>query len=114
VPPLKDDESIADGSSVRDWLRRLRSPVAAQSLERTALTLQVLGPDAVVVKGLAECLAEPDPEVRDQVTSSLCRFGPSAKDAVPLLLALLKHKHRGTRHSAAEALRAIDPKAGVK
>ena len=112
MPPLKEDEPIADGETVRDCLITIRR--GARLREWVAVVLQAVGPDPIVIKGLTECLAEPDPGVRDQATTLLCCFGPSARDAVSLLLPLLKHKHPGVHHAAAEALRKIDPEAAAR
>ncbi len=118
VTPLKEDDPIAEGEPLCDWFKRLRTskesryPWWFQTCDD--VILQAVGPEPFILKGLTDCLVDPDLKVRDWALRTLCRFGPPARDAVPLLLPLLKHKHLGIRHAAAAALRTIDREAAAR
>jgi HEAT repeat protein len=48
------------------------------------------------------------------VLLALRMFGPEAKEAIPVVTALTRHKSAPVRHAAFETLKKIDPKALMK
>jgi HEAT repeat protein len=86
-----------------------------------AMALSRLGPDArEAVPALIEALQRKENRgyvltfprsIREQMAATLGRIGPDAHDAVPVLTAALADEEATMRHSAAEALKEIEPEA---
>ena len=61
-----------------------------------------------------ELLTDPDLEVRRSAIFALGRIGPTAKSAVPDLVAALKDPDEEIHAEAARALKRIDPEAAAR
>jgi len=85
--------------------------VRAESLH--ALVSIHAEPD-LAVPALTRALSDPNSTVRFVACNSLAQVGDAAQQAVPVLVKTLGDPVRDVQHSAAAALKALDPEAAAK
>lgn len=80
APPL-----LAGGKPVRYWIESLQSR-DARLRKKAAFKLGNVGPaDPAALPALRTALADPDAAVRCEVILALVKFGPAARETLPVL-----------------------------
>jgi hypothetical protein len=103
------------GPNPRSALPVLMSALGHEDLGARRRGTKQFWPDGmdqrVLVSGLIEGLRHDHSVIRAGAANALGQLGPSAKAAVPALIAAAQDKAKFVRESAAEALQKIDPEA---
>jgi HEAT repeat protein len=79
-----------------------------QLRQRAAVTLELIGPDAVeAVAGLIRAVSDDEPYVREWAAHALAAVGSAAVEAVPALTEALLDEDPNVRQAASDAIDAI-------
>jgi HEAT repeat protein len=88
--------TLAGGKPVDHWVRALGG-ADAKARSNAAFKLGNVGPgDPAALPALLGALRDPDAGVRCQAILALVKFGPAAREAVPILAEVQRH-HRSAR-----------------
>ncbi len=100
--------TMAGGKPVGHWVQALRDP-SAKVRKHAAFKLGNAGAaDATVFPALLGALRDVDAPVRSEAILAVLKFGPRAKEAVPILTELQERDHDSqVRTYAAKALAKI-------
>jgi HEAT repeat protein len=104
----RTEPTLAGGKPVEHWVQALKDP-DARVRKQAAFKLGNAGAvDVAVLPGLVAALEDSDIGVRREATLALAKFGPEAKDAVPVLAELQQSDPDSrVRFYAGEALQKI-------
>jgi HEAT repeat protein len=101
--------TLAGGQPVGHWVEALQSPDS--QLRKTAVFKlgNVGSTDEAVLHSLLGALKDPDAAVRREAILALMKYGPGAREAVPLLTELQQNDQDArVRSYAAKALRKFE------
>ncbi len=111
VKELKKDDL---GKLAPVLIEVLKSDKVPANRSAAAVALSRTGEKAkTVLTAIADCLKDPDANVRASVAESLGRLGEDGKGAIPKLIPVLKDADAGARLAAAFALGRVGPEAAV-
>jgi len=105
---------VGCGRSTDEWLQQIRSPDVLKRRQAIRELGSRNGDTERIVSALTEALQDESGYVRRDAATTLGRFGPLAKAAVPGLAKLLKEKDLGVRKAAEAALQKIAPEEKLK